>query len=81
MNDIKYLGVPILEPPAGFLPSKEDTVKFLHGYNGGSIRGYQGLGSICCLVIIFNHHHHLHHSPRCLMAALGSEVLCVCPDH
>ena len=36
MNDIQYLGVPLLVPPAGFLPSKGDTVKLLHGYNWGT---------------------------------------------
>ena len=61
MNNLKYLGVPLLVPPGGSLPSKGDTVKLLYGYNGGSLRGYQGLVSICCSVLIFNHPHHLHH--------------------
>ena len=52
MNNIKYLGVPLLVPPGGSLPSKGDTVKLLHGYNGGSLRGFQGLASICCSVLI-----------------------------
>ena len=89
MNDIKYLGVPLLAPPAGVLPSKGDTVKLLYGYNGGNLKGFQGLDSICCSVINLNHPHHYYHCcpgvPWLLwqewMLEQGQQVFCIHPDH